>query len=68
MKITVQDLIDWLRDGEQLAARYRPGSYASDGRDAGIVPWDDRAVRIEGKYNLAAVVQRINERIEDGQS
>lgn len=62
MKMTVQDLIDLLRDGEMLGY-----SFAASRRDVGIVNVDDRAVRIEGKFNLANVVAKINERIPDDQ-
>lgn len=59
--ITVQELIDWLRDGENLGYSHGLGR-----RDVGIIPTDFTGVRIEGKYNLTYVVGKINERIADG--
>lgn len=56
MNLTVQELIDMLRDNERIG--YSP----IRGMDSGVLGGDPNAVRIEGRYDLAAVVRKLNER------
>lgn len=59
MKLTVQELVDLLRDHEERGYNYRTSAH-----DTGICGGDPNATRIEGRYNLKMIVHLLNERAE----